>query len=61
MAPEVIRHDQYDFKVDIWGLGIVLYQLCNKKLAFKEEFGENEAMYTIRVLQQPHDPVPAFW
>ena len=29
MAPEVLRRSGYDDKVDMWGMGIVAYQLLN--------------------------------
>jgi serine/threonine protein kinase len=28
LAPELVKQQPYDFKVDIWGMGCVLYQLC---------------------------------
>jgi serine/threonine protein kinase len=34
MAPELIRHQKYSEKVDVWGLGIITYQLLSGKTAF---------------------------
>lgn len=34
MAPELIRHQQYDFKVDMWGLGCILYLLATLEHPF---------------------------
>lgn len=28
LAPELVRQLPYDFKVDIWGMGCVMYQIC---------------------------------
>lgn len=34
MAPEVMLHNQYTEKSDVWELGIVLYELCAKQRPF---------------------------
>lgn len=34
MSPEVIKHDKYDDKSDIWSLGCILYEICSLKHAF---------------------------
>ncbi len=36
MAPELIREDDYNAKVDIWSLGVVFYSLLYKKLPFAD-------------------------
>jgi len=28
MSPEIIRGDEYDEKIDIWSLGIMIYEMC---------------------------------
>lgn len=34
MAPELIRHQKYTEKVDVWSLGIIAYQLLSGKTPF---------------------------
>ena len=34
MAPELINHQKYSEKVDVWGLGIITYQLLSGKTPF---------------------------
>lgn len=36
MAPEEIRHNNYNTKVDIWALGCVIHELCTLKICFKD-------------------------
>ena len=35
-APELIKHEPYNFKVDVWAMGITLYYLIYKILPFEE-------------------------
>ena len=35
MSPEVLKHDGYNVKSDIWSLGCVLYELCTLEHAFQ--------------------------
>jgi serine/threonine protein kinase len=34
MAPELVQHQQYSEKVDVWSLGIITYQLLSGKTPF---------------------------
>ena len=36
MAPEIIRQEQYSYPVDIWSLGVFLYELTHGKTPFEE-------------------------
>ena len=38
LAPEMIKREKYSFKVDVWALGCVVYQLASLKPPF---FGDN--------------------
>lgn len=35
MSPEVLKHDGYNVKSDVWSLGVVLYELCTLQHAFQ--------------------------
>ena len=39
MSPEVLKHDGYNSKSDVWSLGCVLYELCTLEHAFKGQVG----------------------
>ena len=35
MSPEILKHEAYNSKSDIWALGVVLYELCTLNRAFE--------------------------
>jgi NIMA (never in mitosis gene a)-related kinase len=35
ISPEISLKQKYDFKSDIWALGCVLYELCQRRVPFK--------------------------
>ena len=35
MTPEMAARHDYDFRVDIWGLGILLYEMLHGHTPFK--------------------------
>ena len=42
MSPEVLKHDGYNAKSDVWSLGVVLYELCTLQHAFQ---GQGSGMF----------------
>lgn len=41
MAPEMIQEKPYDYKVDIWALGILLFELIQGVAPFRGENGQD--------------------
>ena len=41
LSPEVIKHETYDHRADIWSLGIVMYHLTTLELPFYDNSIEN--------------------
>ena len=37
LAPEIVKKDNYDFKIDIWALGCSIYELANLNPPFNDE------------------------
>ena len=42
MAPEILNGDNYNFKSDIWSLGIIIYFMLNKEYPYN---GKNEVKF----------------
>jgi serine/threonine protein kinase len=60
LSPEQIRHQPYGFKVDVWGIGCVLYTLCALESPFGGNslltLGQNIAMRSPRSLPTKYSP-----
>ncbi len=37
ISPEIIENKSYNFKTDIWSLGVILYELCALKPPFNAD------------------------
>ena len=44
MAPEIIQGKEYNEKVDIWSLGILIYELLSGKVPFERETFTNDVL-----------------
>ena len=44
LSPEIMKNELYDYKSDIWNLGIILYELTQLKHPFFDENMSNEKM-----------------
>lgn len=45
MAPEIIEGKGYGLEVDIWSLGIILYEMVCGRLPFGEELDDPYMIY----------------
>lgn len=60
MAPEVIKGHPYDFKADVWALGIIVYELITLKKPFdcdNSEMGGLTELFEM-IKNKPLDPLP---
>ena len=49
VAPEILTDDHYCFKVDMWGLGVILHELFSTKLPF---YHEDEIIYKQNIIEK---------
>lgn len=55
LAPEMVLRTAYDYKVDIWALGCVLYQICTFHLPFR---GDNLIALGNAIVSSEPKPLP---
>lgn len=58
MAPEQVSSSKYDDKVDIWSLGIVIYQMCTLSVPFK---GGNYFDLAQKIATETIKPLPKIY
>jgi len=58
MPPQWHQGEEYDFKADIWSLGIISYELCCLKLPF---FDEVPLKLSNKIIKDPHPPIPSIY
>uniref|UniRef100_A0AAX7UU61 non-specific serine/threonine protein kinase n=1 Tax=Astatotilapia calliptera TaxID=8154 RepID=A0AAX7UU61_ASTCA len=56
MSPEVLSHQGYDCKSDIWALGCLLYQMCSLTHAFR---GPNFLSVVMKIVEGDTPALPA--
>jgi NIMA (never in mitosis gene a)-related kinase len=56
MSPEVLKHDRYNTKSDIWSLGAVLYELCTSEHAYD---GSNLMAVMYKIVEDNSPKLPS--
>jgi non-specific serine/threonine protein kinase/NIMA (never in mitosis gene a)-related kinase len=56
MSPELFKNRPYSFKSDVWGLGCVIYEMCNLRHAFDAQSLNGLAMKIMKGTYPPTTP-----
>jgi serine/threonine protein kinase len=51
MAPEMLKENTYDYKVDVWSCGVVLYEILHRGLPYKSDAYKNKHKVILKHLQ----------
>jgi len=58
LSPEIINRKKYNFKSDIWSLGVLLYELCTLKQPFS---APSLDLLAIRIVEGSYSPIPSHY
>lgn len=56
ISPEIILSKPYNFKTDIWSLGVILYEMCCLRLPFR---GANQFILQRKIKAGKYNPIPS--
>ena len=55
LSPEIVKNEPYNYKTDIWSLGVMLYRMTTLKLPFD---ASNLQILVMRILKGKYNPIP---
>jgi NIMA (never in mitosis gene a)-related kinase len=55
LSPEIVENKPYNYKSDIWSLGILLYEMCALEPPFN---GSSLHMLAMRIVKANYEPIP---
>jgi NIMA (never in mitosis gene a)-related kinase len=55
LSPEIVKNEPYNYKNDIWSLGVMLYRMTTLKLPFD---ANNLQILVMRILKGKYNPIP---
>jgi hypothetical protein len=58
LSPELVKQKPYDFKIDMWAFGCVLYHLCALAPPF---YGENLISLGYNIVHKSQKPIPSMY
>ena len=56
LSPEIIQNSPYNFKSDIWSLGVLLYEMCALRPPFN---GSNIHQLAMQIVKGTYPPLPS--
>ena len=59
MSPEVLQGKGYDWKSDVWSMGVIAYEICQLRSPFRKDDKENLSLYELfqRITKGQYPPL----